>query len=578
MQPVATTVRLKRWFRTRTALLIVFAISLFLFVFPIVMLIIGAFRNTDPTLPADWGLHGFVEVYSNPRTYETFFNSLILATVATSLSLLFALYLAFLSARSTAPLRKLVTPMAVIVLALPPMFFAVSWGMLGNKRVGGINQILSMLIGSPVELFNMNSWFGVIVVTVLHTTAVLYLLLIGPFMALDKTLEEAAQVAGAGGLRAFFGIDLPVLSPTIIGVGILAFVRGLEAFDVPIILGTPAGIRVVATEIYGQIQNFTPPNYGGASALAISLLGLVILLVFLQWRILGNRQFTTVTGKSFRNDRWELGGWKYVGTVVIALYGIFAVLLPGMQLIYGAFQPFFGAKFGNFTSKHIIDALTKPELVDSIILTLSLAFVCGAAAAIFSAIVSYLVARQKSMLSKMLDLAVWLPWAVPGVVLSLAFAWAYLSIPGLKSLYGTPLILGLALVVSAVPVTMRPVQGAIAQLGKELEDAARTNGATPTRMFFSVVMRIIAPSFFSAWFVGAILVAGNLAVPTLLAGHGSKPVPLLVFRMYNEGGVAESSALLLVHLFALYTSIAILWVIYRLSLKVAAKINTEKVH
>src|SRR5690606_21728305 len=147
--------------------------------------------------------------------YETFGNSLILAVSSTAISLLLALYLAFLSARSTAPLRRLITPVAIIILALPPMFFAISWGMLGNKRVGGIHSMLGLLTGTDLQLLAINSWFGVIGVTVLHTTAIKYLLLIGPFMALDRTLEEAAQVAGAGGARAFFSIDLPVLSPTI---------------------------------------------------------------------------------------------------------------------------------------------------------------------------------------------------------------------------------------------------------------------------------------------------------------------------------------------------------------------------
>lgn len=564
MQKAPLSVTGKRWLRSRAALLVIIAVAAFLFVYPIVMLIIGAFRNADPTLPANWGLQGFGEVYSDPRTYETFGNSLLLAVSSTVLALLLALYLAFLSARTTAPLRKLITPIAVIILALPPMFFAISWGMLGNKRVGGINSLIGMITGTDFQALDINSWFGVIGVTVLHTTAVKYLLLIGPFMALDRSLEEAAQVAGAGSARAFFTIDLPVLAPTIIGVTILSFVRGLEAFDVPIILGTPVGIRVVATEIYGQIQNFTPPNYGGASALAISLLALVIILVLVQWRMLGKRQFVTVTGKSYRNDRWDLGRWKYVGTAVIALYALLGVVLPGVQLVIGALQPYFGAKFGDFTLDHIVDALTTPVLVDAIVLTLTLAFICGAAAAIFSAAASYLIARNQSRLRRVLELAVWLPWAVPGVVLSLAFAWAFLAVPGLRSLYGTPWILGLALIVSAVPVAMRPVQGAVAQLSKELEDAARTNGASRTRTFFVIVLRLIAPSFFAAWFVSAILVAGNLAVPTLLSGLGNKTVPILVFQLYNEGGVAESSALLLVHLAALYLSIAALWVIYRI--------------
>lgn len=556
----------KRWFRNRTTVLIVLAIAGFLFVYPVVMLIIGAFRNADPVMPAQWGFQSFVEVYTNPRTYSTFGNSLFLAVTTTTIAVLVALYMAFLSARTTTPLRKLITPAMVVVLALPPTFFAISWGMLGNKRVGTINTFFQGFFGDDFSLMNTNSWFGIIFVTVLHMIAVSYLLLIGPFTALDRNLEEAAHVAGAGGLRTFFSIDLPVLAPTIIGVTILEFVKGLEAFDVPILLGTPARITVVATEIYGQIQDNVPPNYGAASALSIVLLVIVIGLVLVQWKMLGKRQFTTVTGKSFRQDRWEIGAGKYVGTFAIVAYLLLAVIMPGLQLLYGALQPFFGAKFGMITFENFEKALTSPELVDAITLTIMLAAVCGVLAAGLSAVVSYLIARSKSRMTKLIELAVWLPWALPGVVLSLAFAWAFLAVPGLRSLFGTPWILILALTVSAIPIAMRPVQGAIAQLSTELEDAARTSGASSSRTFLGIVLRIILPSFFGAWLVSAIVVSGNLAVPTLLSGLGNKTVPMLVFTLYRDGHVTQSAALLLVHMCLTFLILGGLWLVYRVLL------------
>lgn len=548
-------------------LLVVLALAAFLFVYPVVMLFVGAFRNADPVQPAQWGFQGFTEVYTNPQTYATFGNSLILAVTTTVLAMLFALYMAFLSARTTTRLRKLITPAMVVVLALPPTFFAISWGMLGNARVGTLNSFLRPIFGEDFTLMNINSWFGIIFVTALHMAAVSYLLLIGPFTALDRNLEEAAHIAGAGGLRTFFSIDLPVLAPTILGVTILQFVKGLEAFDVPILLGTPAGIKVISTEIYGQIQDNVPPNYGSASALSISLLVIVVGLVIVQWRMLGKRQFTTVTGKSFRQDRWNIGWGKPVGTVVIVAYLLLAVILPALQLIYGAIQPYFGADFGSITFDHFENALTSRELTGAIYLTIMLATVCGVLSAGLSAMVSYLIARSKSRLTKVIEMSLWLPWALPGVVLSLAFAWAFLAVPGLRSLFGTPWILILALTVSAIPIAMRPVQGAIAQLSTELEDAARTSGASRSRMFFGIVLRIIAPSFLASWLVAAIIVSGNLAVPTLLSGLGNKTVPMLVFRLYVEGHVPAAAALLLVHMCLTFLVLGAFWAIYRLVLR-----------
>jgi iron(III) transport system permease protein len=137
-------------------------------------------------------------------------------------------------------------------------------------------------------------------------------------------------------------IDLPVLAPAITGVLILSFVVGLEYFDVPLLLGTPVGIRVFSTQIYALITDQTPADYGAASALALLLVAIVIALVAAQWRILGTRRYTTVTGKSYRQDRWDIGRWRWAGTAFIVVYVVLAIVAPLGQLLVGSLQPFFG--------------------------------------------------------------------------------------------------------------------------------------------------------------------------------------------------------------------------------------------
>lgn len=532
--------------RRNSVLLVLLAVAGFLFGYPVVMLGVGAFRNTDPSLPPEWSGRGFEHAYTDSATYETLRNSLILSVSVTVISTVLAIALAFLVARTTTRLRRMVTPMMLFVLAMPPLFFAISWGMLGNARVGLLNEAVRKLVGSEdFTLVDVNSWTGLIGVTSLKATAFGYLLLIGPFLALDRSLEEASQVAGARRLGTFLRIDLPVLAPAITGVTILSFVIGLEFFDVPLLLGVPAGIRVFSTQIYGLINDQTPADYGAASALSMLLVAIVVILVFVQWRVLGSRQFTTITGKGYRTDPWHIGRWRYAGTALIVVYGLLALVLPLAQLVLGALQPYFGA-YGQYTFDNFHLVLTDPTIVPAIRATLIVSVLGGLLAMALAVLIAYTVSHSRSRARRLLELCTWLPWAVPGVVLSLGMAWAYLSVPGLRQLYGTIWIVMLGLVVAAVPVASRAAQGAVAQVGRELEEAARTSGASPTRVFLSIVLRLIAPSFAAGWFVAAVVISGNLAVPILLSSPDNETVPVVVFGLYTSGETAQAAAVFVV--------------------------------
>lgn len=514
----------------------------FLFGAPILMLGIGAFRNAEPGQPAQWSFEALSTAYADGSTYTTLSNSIILATAATAGSTVIAVVLAFLVTRTNTPLRRLVTPAMVLLVALPPLYYALGWGMLGNPRIGWINTTWQSWTGTDGVLFSTYSWSGLILVCVLKGVAINYLLLLGPFSAMDRTLEEASQMAGANRLRTVLRIDLPVLAPAITGVAILSFVVGLEYFDVPLLLGTPAGLEVFSTQIYGLITNQTPADYGAASALALLLVVIVVVLVLLQWKLLGNRRFTTVTGKSYRTDRWDIGRAKWLGAAFIFVYISLAIIAPLAQLVVGSLQPFFGGT-GDLSLTNYRWLLENPDSVRALRQTLMIALGAGLAAMIVALLVGYALTHSKSPLRRLLDLLTWLPWAVPGVILSLGILWMYVSTPGLRQLYGTVWIVMLGLITAAVPIATRSVQPALAQISSELEEASRVAGASPLRMFLGIVVPLISRSFLAGWFVMAILVSGNLAIPILLSTQENITVPILVLQLHTQGETSRAAAL-----------------------------------
>ena len=525
--------------RASPGVLLLCVISLVLFVWPVAMLAYGTLRTAPPGQGARWSTSGLTSALASGAVWQSFLNSLILSGTTIVVSTTLAVYLAWLVTRTRTPLRRMVTPVAVLVFAVPPLFYTLSWAMLGQQPGGLIDKALQAVLGAaPV---NVQSWYGMIGVSVLGATAAQYLLLLGPFRALNPALEEASMVCGASRLRSFLQIEIPALGPSILGVVILGFVLGMGLLTAPLLLGEPAGIYVLPTEIYRLIEGQTPADYAGASTLSLLLVLVVLVLLAVQSRILGRRKFISVTGKSSRRDRLDIGAWKWLGTLVIVLFTLFALVLPLGQFVLGSFQSYFGV-YSHYTLSNYRTVLQQPATTQAFTTTIIVAVVAGFAATLLGVLITLVVQRSASRLRRLPDLCVWLLWAVPGITLSLGIIWAYLSVPGLRSLYGTQWIVLLALIVGTTPIASRAVGGPIGQIAPELEEASRTSGASAFRSTAGILVRLIAPSFAVSWFLTGIVASGNLDIPILLASSNNQTVPLLAYDLYDNGSLAQAAA------------------------------------
>ncbi len=525
--------------RPRLGVLLLCVVSLVLFVWPVAMLAYGTLRTAPPGLGGHWSTSGLTSALTSWDVWHSFINSLILSASTVVVSTSLAIYLAWLVTRTRTPLRQIVTPVAVLIFAVPPMFYTLSWAMLGQQPSGLIDKALQGMFGAtPV---NVQSWYGLIIVSVLGASAAQYLLLLGPFQALNPALEEASLVCGAGLLRSVLQIEIPALAPSILGVAILGFVLGMGMLTTPLLLGEPAGIYVLPTEIYRLIEGQTPADYAGASTLSLLLVLVVLVLVAVQSKLLGQRKFVTVTGKSSRRERIDIGAWKWLGTLVIAIFTLFALVLPLGQFVLGSFESYFGV-YSHFTTGNYGTVFQTPGTSQAFTTTIMVAVVSGFVATLLGVLITLVTQRSTSRLRRLPDICVWLLWAVPGITLSLGIIWAYLSVPGLKSLYGTQWIVLLALIVGTTPIASRAVGGSIAQIGRELEEAARTSGASALRATAGILVRLIAPSFVISWLLSGIVASGNLDIPILLASANNQTVPLLAYNLYNNGSLSQAAA------------------------------------
>ncbi|RZI94994.1 MAG: iron ABC transporter permease [Microbacterium sp.] len=542
------------------AVVAVLVVLSFLFLWPVVMLALGVFRSAPPGLPGEWTLQAF-EVFLRSSMYEALFNSLILAASTTAIGVFVAALLAYVNVRTNTPLRGLITPAIMLLLAVPNTFYALGWAMLGNPRSGLVNVFGRSIFGEDVTLFNSTSWVGLITVLSIKACAFSYLLILGAFKLQSSDSLDAANIAGSGRWGTLFRVDLPSLAPAIGGAVIICMILALEAFETPLFLGVPAGIRVFATDIYSTLRNTTPPEYGEASLLSIVLFVVVILLAWWYRSLMSKREYSTVGGRNYRTAQIDLGAVKYVVSALVVLFLLIAVVLPVGQTLAGSFQTYLG-NYASFTLDNYAYVLGMRDLPRAAITTIAIFALGGVVIAVALALNYFAIRMPRHPATRYAWFLTWFPLALPGVVLGIAIMWGVMSVPGINQLGGTIWLMLIGVGVAGIPLASRVAEGAVRQVRPDIEDAALIGGASRGRMLSGIVAPLIATSFFSGWVLVGLSMIGNLAVPLMLSATSWQPVAVMSYDLYNFGRIPQAGALFgLTVLGALIIAVAVFVVI-----------------
>ncbi len=225
---------------------------------------------------------------------------------------------------------------------IPGILFTVAWILLGSPKIGIVNLVLQSLFNLDAPLFNVYSMWGMIWVDGLHYSPVAFLLMTAAFRAMDPSLEESAMMSGANVFQVLWNITLKLTWPAIFATFLILFVRAIESFEVPALLGLPVGIQVFTSSIYQAVHRY-PSQIGLASAYAITLAGHHHDRRLLHQR--GSRpaarKYATMTGKGFRPRQIDLGPWRWLAAAVFVVYFALIVVLPFLVLLWSSFQKFY---------------------------------------------------------------------------------------------------------------------------------------------------------------------------------------------------------------------------------------------
>ena len=257
---------------------------------PLVMLLYGSIRSAPIGEPgAHYTVANYVKAYADKEFYLLLLNSVYYAIGTCTLTFLIGTFLAWVSERTNTPFKKLFMVMSLIPFIIPGIFSTISWILLLSPKIGLINIVVKGALGLEAAPFNIYSMWGMIFAESIHLYPLVFLLMSAAFRNMDTSLEEAAHDRRLEHLSDLSHGDAAAHAAAMVSVLLINFIRGIEAFEVPALIGVPAKISVFTTKIFLAIHQF-PSDFGLAGAYAVTLLAIstVGVLVYGRSRVKKN--------------------------------------------------------------------------------------------------------------------------------------------------------------------------------------------------------------------------------------------------------------------------------------------------
>ena len=332
---------LTRWLSWKSVIIgLCVAFTLYIAVIPLVFLVWQSFFTPQTaTRAAEFTFGNYAKAYGSSDTARLFWNWVKFATGTALFAFAIGATLAWMNERTNTPFKSLFFALSLIPLVIPGILFTVAWILLGSPKIGIVNLSLQSMFGLSGPVFDIYSMWGMIWVDGLHYSPMAFLLMTAAFRAMDPSLEESAMMSGANVFQVLRRVTLPLAWPAILATFLILFVRAIESFEVPALLGLPVGIQVFTSSIYQAVHRY-PSQIGLASAYAITLLLITSVGIYFISRLSASgNKYATMTGKGFRPRQIDLGPWRWVAAAVFIVYFALIVVLPFAVLLWSSLQP-----------------------------------------------------------------------------------------------------------------------------------------------------------------------------------------------------------------------------------------------
>jgi iron(III) transport system permease protein len=458
-----------------------------------------------------------LELALRPRTFQILAASVLLGAGVAGGSIALGLPLAWLTARTDLPARRLWTILTVVPLAIPSYVMAFAFVAALGPR-GALSELLRS-VGLP-GLPSIYGFGGAVLVLTLATYPYVLLAARAALLRSDATIEEAGRALGDGPLTVFRRVTLPLLVPAIAAGALLAVLYALADFGAVAILQFDSFARA----IYVQYRSSFDRSL--AAVLALMLVAITLAVAWLEWRARRRVAILPQAPKRpppiVRLRRWRLPALAFCASVVAL-----GVVVPAGTVLFWLAR---GLAQGE--PLRILPAAAAGSLVGGAL--------AAAIAALLALPVALLAVRHAGRLQAVIERVLYSAFALPGIVVALATVVFVLNVA--PFVYQTLGLLVLAYAIRFLPQAIAPLRGSLAQVNPRAVEAARTLGDSPATAFRRVTLPLLRPGLVAGMALVFLTTVKELPITLLLSPTGFDTLATAIWGAASEGFYARAAA------------------------------------
>lgn len=521
-------------------------VTVVLVVAPIVPVVFQSFI-AGPLYGPEWALTlgNYVQLFTSPVLGELFINTLLFAVITTVIAQIVGAATAIIIGRTDIPFRGVLGDILLWPLFVSHLVLAFGW-FLAYGPAGYGSMFFEMLTGVG-DAWNLYTIGGMALVAGVSQAPLAFLYCLSAATAANPALEDAARISGAGPMRTLWSITIPLIRPAILFSAILNFTIAIEMLAIPLLFGSPTGIRMFTTYLYTEGILAPKPNYGLVGTAAVLLLVIVTGLVWLQGRMLREAgRFVTVRGKAVRPRPFQLEAWKWPFFALLIIYVVLAILVPMAGLLLRAFTSFvspFIPPWELLTLQHFELIFSYPAFRRSIVNTVLIATIGGAIATVYVVGIALVTHRSEFRFRRPLEFLALYPRAIPGIIVGIGFFYAAVIIPPMGWLRNTIWILILAFTMRYIPTGFGAIVPGLFQLDRDLDRSARTVGADWWTTSRTILLQLLKPAIFSCYALLFIHFFKEYVAAVYLFAPGSEVIGTTMLTFWIQGDTGPVSAL-----------------------------------
>lgn len=493
----------------------------------------------------DWGIQNYVDFFKDAYYLKTFANTLLLGALVLITTTLFGIPLAYILARYQLKGKTLLTALILLPIVLPAYAGAFAFVVLFGKH-GTVNLLLMDwgLIKTPLNF--IYGLHGLVFIQALHLLPFLVLSLSAGFTNIDPSLEEAAEVEGAGGLKRFLTVTLPLCTPNYFAGAVIVFLWPFTDWLTPLILGQ---IDFLPSIAYINIAyHFTDMyrKYMGIVSVVVSSVICVALFLLSKWWVERKKYTALSKGTTLEGRVIEPGTLVTVGAYLyMFLIALLVLLIPAVLGLSAfsrrwVFEPF--PSYWTLDNFQLI-FLEAPSLIQNSFVFSGVALAFGIA---FGLPAAYLIARTRVLGKDALDFIITLMLAFPGMAVGVSYLLAFWTeIPLAKHW----IIMPLSLFVRRLPYFLRMAHSAYLQLDISLEEASEVSGASKLRTFLNISLPLLLKGIFVGVVMFFIMAFQEISTAIFLYRGGWETLPIGIFLNWHRGmefGIAAAMAFVMI--------------------------------